>query len=174
MKRFLDYVTFALVVLVCIFACGALTGQYCDGAELTISEPVSGRMSAPTIPGLPGVYDMTDAEFFAWATHQNAKAKAEWDEWYKTAPPRWISCTVTTVKEHSKGPHYPADWYGTGIQGQQQGFNNFRSIQREYQQFYLNPDYVSRPLTIINPYCRPARPQRFSHTTGVWLSWPAR
>ena len=135
MKRFLAVLLFTVVCTVLFFTLGSL----CNGAEpmrITISEPL------PPTPYPSEVYSMADAEFFQWATDQNDKARAEWGEWYKTAPRRWISYGVTTDYTQSRRGSY----FGTNFE---------RGSIRRFQQRYLNPDYVSRPLTIINPYCRP-------------------
>lgn len=162
MKRFLTILLFTIVCTVLFFALDSL----CNGAEpmhITISEP-----SSPQSTPYPSVvYKMTDAEFFLWATDQNDKARAEWEEWYKTAPPRWTSCSVTDYKRQ-----YRDSWRGRGITGYNQaGYEHryttsglahgFKSgLTRRYTKRFLNPDYYSRPLTIINPYCRPTQPRQ--------------
>lgn len=160
MVRFLaiQLLTILLFITVCAILFFA-RGSLCDGAEpmrITISEPLPQPIPYPSV-----VYKMTDAEFFLWATDQNNKARAGWEKWYRTAPPRWISYGVTTdYKQSRRGSYF--------------GSNYEQGSVRHYQQRYLNPNYYSRPLTIINPYCRPTQPRRHSHTTGVWLSWPAQ
>jgi len=107
---------------------------------------------------------MTDAEFFLWATDQNDKARAEWEKWRKTAPPRWISYEMTDYKRH-----YRDSWSGRGITGYNfAGYEHRYTTSglshgskhgstRHYTGRFLNPDYYSRPLTIINPYCQPTQ-----------------
>ena len=151
MKRFLAILLFTVICTALCFTLGSL----CDGAEparITISEPLP-----PQPTSYPSeVYSMTDAEFFKWATDQNIEARTEWEKWYKTAPPRWINYGVIDYKQSRRGSYF--------------GSNYEQGSIRHYGRRFLNPDYASRPLTIINPYCRPKR--QFSHTTGVWLSWP--
>lgn len=149
MKRFFGLLLFVAFVALLY----ALIVVPCDAAEplhLTISEPFYGTIPAP-LP--PSVYDMTPDEFYDWATAQNEKASADWEEWHKTAPPRWIGYGVTDYSRLHRGRYF-----GSGTEN--------GSI-RYYEKRFLNPDYYSRPLTIINPYCQPKR--QFSNTTGVWL-----
>lgn len=150
MKRFLAILLFTIV-------CTVLTlGSLCNGAEPRVI--ISAPMLPQLLPYPSEVYGMTDAEFFQWATDQNGKTRAKWGKWHRTAPPRWIGYGVTISYQQSRRGSY----FGT---------NHERGSVHRYQRQYLNPGYYSRPLTVINPYCRPKR--QFSHTTGVWLSWPA-
>lgn len=162
MKRFFGFLLFAAIIAA-VFGIFMLVATVpCQGAEpsrLVISKPFYGQLPA-SYP--PEVYDMTDAEFFAWATEQNAKAKAEWDEWYKTAPPRWLSYSVTSHNHHQRGRWADRGVTGYNYSGYEQRYNSAGFMYgstygstRYYEQRFLNPDYVSRPLTIINPYCKP-------------------
>jgi len=155
MKRFFGILLFTAIVGLAYFYIASAFTQLCDGAEiavevtaeiaqprLTISDPIPGNMIRLSYPD--EVYRMSAGEFYAWATEQNAKARAEWDEWYKTAPPRWISYGATDYERSRRGRYF--------------GYNTERGSARYYEKRFLNPDYVSRPLTIINPYC-PPRPK---------------
>lgn len=123
--------------------------QHCDGTEplhLTISEPFSGILP---VPYLPEVYNMTPVEFYKWATNQNAEELAAWEKWYETAPPRWARYDETSTSSGHDGVQ-------PGYRGSR-GYGERHSTQTHYQRRYLNPDYVSRPLTIINPFCPPKK-----------------
>lgn len=157
MKRFLAVLLAMVIFAVLFFSIGGIV-SVCTGAEplrLTISEP----LPLPPTPYPSEVYSMTDAEFFKWATDQNDKARAEWDEWYKTAPRRWTSYDGTTIDGHGQSPRYrdrmtvtPRGVKSSSASG---GRYYYHQTRQSFQRRYLNPDYVSRPLTIINPYCRP-------------------
>jgi hypothetical protein len=150
---------------------GTLLALPCNGAELVISDPI------PALPLKypPEVYTMTDGEFYTWATEQNAKARAEWDEWYETAEPRWLSYDATDYeRHHNRSQKGRGISYYDGNTGYEQRFvvagrsyGTRSGTTRHYQKRYLNPDYVSRPLTIINPYCRPRRLPEFP-VIPVW------
>jgi hypothetical protein len=166
MKRFyLFYLLFILLIGLIVF----LAMQHCEGAEPRIT--ISDNIPMPAVYP-PRVYNMTPAEFFKWATNQNDKALAEWDEWFKTAPPRWRTYDEEKFNgwhnEPYSGSYTRADAYGyrSGFYGG--GYGERHYTRTFYTKRYLNPDYVSRPLTIINPYCKPTR-KVYSHTTGVWL-----
>jgi inhibitor of cysteine peptidase len=158
MKRFFGFLLFTVILAVAYFTIASVFTQPCEGAELHISAPLPPQPK----PYPAEVYTMTDAEFFKWATEENTKARAEWEEWAKTAPPRWISYDVTDT-EHN----FRDSWRGRGITGYNyagyehrymtsgQAYGSRSSSTRHYTGRYLNPDYYSRPLTIINPYCRP-------------------
>lgn len=169
MRRFLGFLLFtAFIALLYVTACHAACHAG-EPAHLTISEPFHGSLVVPVYP--PEVFSMTPREFYAWATQQNAKARADWDEWHKTAPPRWISYDGTTFDGYSNGPRHrsrvTATLYGVESRSTYGGYQHHHYTQQSFQKRFLNPDYVSRPLTIINPYCQPKR--QFSNTTGVWL-----
>lgn len=153
MKRFLTTLLFAVVLAVLFFSIGGIVSLCCSAEpmHITISEPLPPQFT----PYPSKVYKMTDAEFFLWATDQNDKARAEWEKWHRTAPPRWISYGVTIDYERSRRGSY----FGT---------NHERSSVHRYQRRYLNPNYYSQPLTIINPYCRPTQPRR------LCSSWPTQ
>jgi len=159
MKRFFGVLLFTVIMGLAYFFIASAFTQPCNGAEitvevtaevaqpkLTISPPIPGNMVRLSYPD--EVYRMTDGEFYAWATEQNVKARAEWDEWYKTAPPRWIGYGVTDYEQSRRGRYF--------------GSNAERGSVRSYEKRFLNPDYVARPLTIINPYCKPrSKPAKF-------------
>ena len=177
MKRFASILLSVVLFLIAYFAMSFLLDSLCSGAEparLTISKPL---LPLPT-PYPSIVYEMTDAKFFLWATDQNDKARAEWEKWYKTAPPRWISYDGTTIDGYGRSPRCQdrttVTPYGVKTSSTYGGRYHYHQIRQFFQRRYLNPDYVSRPLTIINPYCRPTQRRWHSHTTGVWLSWPAQ
>lgn len=139
---------FLIALIVILLFC--VTAQVCTGAEplhATISDPVSRPIE---------VYTMTSAEFFQWATDQNKQAKAEWDKWYKSeSKPRWLSYGFITNFERSRrgrGSNYGL----SHRQGSYFGYSSKRGSSRSYAKRYLNPDYTSRPLMIINPFCLPA------------------
>lgn len=152
MKRFFGVLLFTVVIGLAYFFIASAFTQPCKGAEitvevtaevvkpqLTISDPIPGHVVRLSYPD--EVYHMSDQEFFNWATEQNAKARAEWDEWYKTAPPRWTSYSVTDYEQSRRGRYF--------------GSNTEQGSACYYEKRFLNPDYVARPLTIINPYCKP-------------------
>lgn len=130
MKNFIRFLL--LLALVCVI-CFAVSTFTCDGAE------------------------MTDAEFYTWAVDQNAKAKAEWSVWRKTAPPRWISYTTVILDGHSNGPRHQTYIRGARTHSTSGGYRRHHYELQSFQKRYLNPDHRSRPLTIINPYCNPKR-----------------
>lgn len=120
-----------------------LLAPLCAGAELTISGPVPSQMT----PYPAEVYSMSDAQFSEWATEQNKKARAQWDNWYENkSRSRWTSYGTTVSYEQSRRGRY----FGT---------NSERGSVKTYEKRYLNPDYTGRSLTIINPFCRPTEPQ---------------
>jgi len=152
MKRFFGVLLFTVIVGLVYFIVGNAFTQPCNGAEITVE--VTAEVAQPKLtisPPIPGnlvrlsypdeVCHMSAGEFYAWATEQNAKGRAEWDEWYKTAPPRWISYGATDYEQNRRGRYF--------------GSNTERGSVRHYEKRFLNPDYVARPLTIINPYCPP-------------------
>lgn len=151
MKCFhLFYLLYILLIGLIVF----FAMQRCEGAEPKIT--VSDNIPMPTVYP-PEVYNMTPAEFFKWATDQNEKARIEWDEWFKTAPPRWTTYDEENFNswrnEPYSGYYTRADAYGyrAGSYGERHYTRTF------YRKRYLNPDYVSRPLTIINPFCPPTK-----------------
>jgi len=165
MKRFFGVLLSTIVVGLAFFIVGTAFTQPCNGAEitvevtaevaqpkLTISPPIPGNMVRPSYPD--EVYRMSAGEFYAWATEQNAKARAEWDEWHKTAPPRWISYGVTDYEQSRRGRYF--------------GTNYEKGSARSYEKRFLNPDYVARPLTIINPYCQPPARRCPAPVFPVW------
>jgi len=147
MKRLCLLSMFALLVFLTQRCVGAESCRICISAPLPAAKPLS-------YP--PEVYDMTDEEFFQWATEQNDKERAAWEEWFKTAPPRWISYDAFSTNSWHDGVQ-------PGYRGSR-GYGERHTTTTRYQRQFLNPDYVSRPLTIINPYCKPTKPQPSLHT----------
>jgi hypothetical protein len=156
MKRIWLYCLLWVIVVIALTV--LLTTQHCEGDEPKIT--ISANIPMPTAYP-PEVYNMTPAEFFKWATDQNEKARIEWDEWFKTAPPRWTTYDEEEFNgwrnEPYSGYYTRADAYGyrTGSYGG--GYGERHYTRTFYKKRYLNPDYVSRPLTIINPFCPPKR-----------------
>jgi len=142
-KRFLTILWAILVALLLLlfFTTAFDLMSPCSGAEpgrITISEPVVFATSYPS-----EVYSMTDAEFFKWATKQNEQARAESEDWYKNeSQPRWIGYGTATDYERSRRGRY----FGTNYE---------QGSVHTYEKRYLNPNYTSRLLKIVNPFCRP-------------------
>jgi len=139
-RKFVNFtcIGIGLMIIVLVATKSAISDD-----KIHISQPIP--ITWPLILTYPEeVYSMTDAEFFVWATKQNQKAQADGDAWHKTAAPKWIT-------------------YGTTTEFQRERRGRFFGSNREwgsyctYEPRYLNPDYVARPLRIINPYCKPAR-----------------
>lgn len=153
MKRFLCSLLFVAFVVVLYAPCRAadvavnVTAIVKPAPHLTVSEPFYGSLASLSYPA--EVYLMTPGEFYIWASEQNARARLDWEEWYKTAPPRRVSYGAVDYSRHSDG-RYPGVHHGGT------GYSNDSESYRSYERRFLNPDYVSRPLTIINPFCPPA------------------
>lgn len=134
---FFLFVTCIIVAL--IFLSAAST--YADEPRgISISEPFSGSLAPPVYP--QAVYSMTPDEFYRWATEQNKRAYEDWERWHKTAQPRYLTYGAMDYSYYHNG-HY----FGTG---------DVRGSERYYEKRFVNPDYQSRPLTIINPFCPPS------------------
>jgi len=176
MKRFFGVLLFTIIVSLVFFFIGSVFTRPCDGAEitvevtaeivrprLTISDPIPGNMVWSSYPD--EVYHMSAREFYTWATEQNAKTRVEWDEWHKTAPPRWLSYGVTDYERHGNSQRTDRGTNGYGYRHRYNtsgrmygsGYGSGYGSTRTYAKRFLNPDYVSRPLAIINPYCPPAQ-----------------
>lgn len=152
--RFLGVLLFTILFGVALFLIASALTNSCNGAE--IQQFTTNYLPAPYPPE---VYNMTDEEFFTWANIQNAKALADWNEWYKTAPSRWVDYNKMEVEGYSAAPRYfsrtKATPYGVETRSISGGVQHQHYTQRNYRQYFLNPGYVSRPLIIINPYCPP-------------------
>jgi len=141
------------IYLICLFYLGFVVGQmlcqHCEidttvkivklaGHYISISEPYPTNFPIP----LPlETYYMTPAKYYEWATTQNANSQQEWENWYKTAPPRWINYDVMDYNQQREGTFF--------------GDQRENGSMRIYQKRFLNPDYQTRPRTIFNPYCPP-------------------
>lgn len=145
MNRFLGFLVFVAFLMLLLIAM-LNTLPSCEAAEplhLTISADPLPPPYPPEVYRIPRGLDfgMSPNEFYAWAVKRNAEERAEWDKWHATAPPRWINYGVTDYKQSRRGSYF--------------GSNNEQGSVRHSERRFLNPDYRSRPLTIINPYCQP-------------------
>ncbi len=108
----------------------------------------------------PETKNMTDAQFYQWATTTNARQKAEWEarkERAKADQPQYLQGALAKT---SVGYSYGRNG-GLGGRYEDLGdcYGNVTSTERSYPSVYDNPKYVNPgPLTIINPYCSPRPP----------------
>lgn len=113
--------------------------------QITVSDP------GPSVKYPVEVYSMTDDQFFQWATKFNVKQRADLEE-RRVTEPQYITGTETSTTGR---------WSGrTG--GRRAAIFNVTGNQRTvtYQQRWLNPQYSGPgPLTIVNPYCKPSKPE---------------
>lgn len=151
-RRFIVYM-FLILLAAFLLSFSPLIVHYCCGAELTISEP----LAMVPVAYSNATLDMTPEEFFQWATARNLKAKAEWQEWRETAPRRWVHYDETAIDGWHYNPHQRSETHTWDVHrttsSAGQGEAHYRI--KQYTKRYLNPEYRSRPLLIINPFCPP-------------------
>ena len=121
----------------------------------------------------PETKNMTDAQFYQWATATNARLKAEWEarkERAKADQPQYLQGTVAkTSVDYGYGRTRP--WRRYEDLGDCYG--NVTSTQQSYPVMYDNPKFVSPgPLTIINPYC-PPRPSTAEELAEIKRTYDA-
>jgi len=111
--------------------------------QVTISAPVTYPVE---------VYNMTDAQFFQWATEYNTVQKVELEKRPQTEPQYLFGDGLVTDQSWSgrndNGFWRPAgDYYGSSNQQ-----------TTMYQRRWHNPYYTGPgPLVIVNPFCKPVK-----------------
>jgi hypothetical protein len=125
-------------------------------AQITVSDQLPMPVKYPA-----EVAKMTDAEFYVWATQQNAAAVSAWKA-KKAAltEPEYLDGTEKT--EHGFKEGYGDSGNATvvfnptylGNDAKYYGWDKRVTTTRKTR--YPNPNYTSPgPLTIINPYVKP-------------------
>jgi hypothetical protein len=116
------------LIATCLFFVATLAS-----AEVTVSE------YNPMLAYPLSCYEMTDGEFFLWATMFNAAQEYRTNQWQE---PKWLEAS----RHRSSYSHTRMGYYGSSISG----------VRESLPRRYLNPDYMApRPLHIINPFCPP-------------------
>jgi hypothetical protein len=124
----MKYVIFTLAILLS-FVVAAVT----LGGEVEVIDP---SLIASEYP--EECYEMTDAEFFQWATNVNQLSRARVAA-NTSDEPRWV------------------DWWGYES-SYEHTLDGLVISRKGYPKKYLNPAYKPPgALRIINPYCKPTR-----------------
>ena len=118
---------YGLLALVFVLGLAYLAGA----AEVTITDPVNEPFVYPA-----KVTEMSDAEFFKWATKFNKRQEREI---VRSPDPEWL--------------------HGYGVRTRVvYGVSGMEIVREGYPRRYKNPDYFpSSPLTVVNPYCKPKK-----------------
>jgi hypothetical protein len=115
-----DYLLPGIVLTLLAFG---IFSTKCNGAEITITEHAPFEYPAK-------VAEMSDADFFQWATRFNEQQVREI---VRSSEPKWLHRSRVRV------------------------MRGFRVVEFRPTR-YLNPDYFPpSALTVINPYCKPKR-----------------
>jgi hypothetical protein len=117
------------LIAICLFFVATLA----TAAEVRVSE------YNPMLAYPAQCYEMSDGDFFLWATMFNAAQEYQANQ---RQEPKWLEAYRT------RSSYSRTSWgrYGSSISG----------VRESLPRRYLNPDYLApAPLHIINPFCPP-------------------
>ena len=128
--------------------------------QVTISDRLPPPVKYPA-----AVYDMTDDQFFQWATEFNVKQEADLEKRReKMTEPQYLFGMETVTDQNWDGNHGSQVYTGYDSYGpysQHIGGDYYGNANRStvtYPRRWHNPYYTGPgPLVIVNPYCRPSK-----------------
>ena len=139
----------------CIAVLVLLLGTAPCYGQITVSDRLPPPVKYPA-----EVFKMSDAEFFTWATDFNSRERAAVEgRRAKLVEKEWIEGTETRTTTNYLD--YQGNYGGCGYSSCGNYSPNYGSSSQttvQYPKRWKNPLYTGPgPLTIVNPYCRPAK-----------------
>ena len=102
--------------------------------------------------------NMTDAQYYEWATSRNKDEKKSWDEKFDDQY-KYIhgsSVVTTKSKEGLSSGMVVTPMTASSTGGKE--YSNETTTEKNVSYRYLNPDFVHPgPLTIVNPFVKPKK-----------------
>ncbi len=144
----------SLIAIFLILALLIVLAANLKSATITISPYVT--LTPVTYPD--NVAEMSQDEFYTWATNRNKKVSTEWETKYKAAGDKYIygSYRASTVNSKSSSTSSSTMMaYGVNSGPGRQYFTS-KTQDKLIPTRRLNPHFRHPgPLTLVNPYVRP-------------------
>ncbi len=150
MKNFVMYTIVFLAILIFLAICTFASAE----SPLKISPPVDVFYPAEYPDN---VSEITDAEFFEWATAKNKASRADWAKRYEAAGSPYLIQRRKTMKSRYTGL---GGNRGVIVTGGSLGKTGGKLYSQQYEETYRfqNQDFRHPgPLTLVNPYVRPKK-----------------